>query len=175
MLSVASSHMTKEKHVLTNFQEFEEPENVALGDGRVVEALGSGRIQMKMLFPAPEAKKCMMCCTCLNSHVRAIVAKGNAVEFGLNSCCIWDENGRLRGMGSLADKLYQLYCEVVSTGYASVAQSCSDLWHQRLGNVFRMNLCEGLTSRKLRNCHFAKDVWQERCVENRFLQWERLG
>ena len=68
----------------------------------------------------------------LYSHVRAVVAKGNAVEFGLNSCCIWDENGRLRGMGSLADKLYQLYCEVVSTGYASVAQSCSDLWHQRL-------------------------------------------
>ena len=28
--SGASSYMTKEKHVLTNFQEFEEPENVAL-------------------------------------------------------------------------------------------------------------------------------------------------
>jgi len=42
-------------------------------------------------------------------------------------------------------------------------------------NVFRMNLCEGLTSRKLLNCHFAKDVWKERCVENRFPQWERFG
>ena len=47
--SGASSHMTKEKHVLTNFQEFEEPENVALGDGRVVKALGSGRVHMNML------------------------------------------------------------------------------------------------------------------------------
>ena len=34
--SDASIHTTKEKHVLTNFQEFEEPENVALGDSRVV-------------------------------------------------------------------------------------------------------------------------------------------
>ena len=42
-------------------------------------------------------------------------------------------------------------------------------------NVFKMSLSEGLTSKKLLNCHFAKDVWQERCVENRFLQWERFG
>ena len=67
--------------------------------------------------------------------VQAVVAKSNAVEFGPNSRCIWDENGKLRGMGSLTDKLYQLDCEVVSTGYASVAQSRSDLWHQRLGYV----------------------------------------
>ena len=118
--SGTSSHMTKEKHVLTNFQEFEEPENVALGDGRVVKALGSGRVQMNMLFPEAEAKK--------------------AVEFGPNSCCIWDENGKLRGMGSLADKLYQLDCEVVSPGYASVAQSRCDLWHQRLGHVHESRL-----------------------------------
>ena len=61
----ASSHMTKEKHVLTNFQEFEEPENVALGEGRVVKALGSGRVQMNML--RLRKLSCMMCCTCLNS------------------------------------------------------------------------------------------------------------
>ncbi|XP_068691139.1 uncharacterized protein [Montipora foliosa] len=58
--SGASSHMTKEKHVLTNFQEFEEPENVALGDGRVVKALGSGRVQMNMLFPGTDAKKAVL-------------------------------------------------------------------------------------------------------------------
>ena len=42
--SDAASHMTKENHVLTNFQEFEEPENVDPGDVRVVNALGSGRV-----------------------------------------------------------------------------------------------------------------------------------
>ena len=78
--------------------------------------------------------------TCNLFSVRAVVAKGNAVEFGPNSCCIWDENGKLRRMGSLVDKLYQLDCEVVSTGYASVAQSRSDLWHQRLGHVHESRL-----------------------------------
>ena len=39
-------------------------------------------------------------------------------------------------MGLLADKLYQLDCQVVSPGYASVASSRgSDLWHQPLGHV----------------------------------------
>ena len=42
--SGASSHMTNERHVLTNFQEFDEPENVALGDVHVVKALGSGSV-----------------------------------------------------------------------------------------------------------------------------------
>ena len=78
--------------------------------------------------------------TCNLFSVRAAVAKGNAVEFGPNKCCIWDENGKLRGKGSLADKLYQLDCQVVSSGYASVAQSCSDLWHQRLGHVHESRL-----------------------------------
>ena len=145
--SGASSHMTKGKHFLTNFQEFEEPENVALGDGRVVKALGSGRVQMNMLFPGPEAKKAVLYdllyvpkLTCNLFSVRAAVAKGNAVEFGPNSCCIWDENGKLRGKGSLSDKLYQLDCQVASTGYASVTQSRSDLWHQRLGHVHESRL-----------------------------------
>ena len=65
---------------------------------------------------------------------------GNAVEFGPNDCCIWDEIGTLCGKGSLADKLYHLDCQVVTTGYASVASSCSDLWHQRLGHVHESRL-----------------------------------
>ena len=155
--SGASSHMTKEKHVLTNFQEFEEPENVALGDGRVVKALGYGRVQMNMLFPGTEAKKAVLYdvlyvpkLTCNLFSVQAAVAKGNAVEFGPNDCCIWDENGTLRGKGSLADKLYQLDCQVVTIGHASVASSRSNLWHQRLGHVHESRL--------------------KKCVQNEFVQ-----
>ena len=55
--SDASIHTTKEKHVLTNFQEFEEPENVALGDSRVSR---SGRVQMNVLFPGTEANKAIL-------------------------------------------------------------------------------------------------------------------
>lgn len=52
--------MTTEKHVLVNFQEFAEPENVTLGDGRVVKALGSGSVRMNMLFQATKSKKAVL-------------------------------------------------------------------------------------------------------------------
>ena len=88
--SGASSHMTKEKHVLMNFQEFDEPENVALGDGRVVKALGSRCVQMNMMFPANEPKKAVLYnvlyvpkLTCNLFSVRAAVAKG---------CRIWPQS-----------------------------------------------------------------------------------
>ena len=45
---------------------------------------------------------------------------------------ISDASGRLRGMGSVANKLYKLDCEEVSNGHATLAsQEHSDLWHQQ--------------------------------------------
>ena len=163
--SGASSHMTTKKHVLVNFQEFAEPENVALGDGRVVKALGSGSVRINMLFHATGSKRAVLYdvlyvpkVTCNLFSERAAVSKGNAVEFGPQKRCIRDGHGKLRGMGSLVDKLYQLDCQVVvtsDTADVSIESSQgSDLWHQRLGqvyelasrNVWRVNLYEELTS-----------------------------
>ena len=56
----ASIHTTKEKHVLTNFQEFEKTENVALGDSRVLKTSRSGQVQMNVLYPGTEAKKAIL-------------------------------------------------------------------------------------------------------------------
>lgn len=93
----ASSQMTKEKHVLMSFQEFGEPENVALGGSRVVKALGSGCVQMNMLFPRTETKKAVFYnvlyvpnLTCNLFSVQAAAAKGNVVEFGPNHCYTWN-------------------------------------------------------------------------------------
>ena len=93
--SCASSHMTKEKHVMVNFQEFDKPENVALGDGHVLKALGSGSVRMNMLFEATESKKAVLYdvlyvpkLTCNLFSVKPAVAKGNTVEFGPQKCCI---------------------------------------------------------------------------------------
>ncbi|CAB4035006.1 Retrovirus-related Pol poly from transposon TNT 1-94 [Paramuricea clavata] len=149
--SGASSHMTKEKSVLVNYQQFGEPESVALGDGRVVQALGSGNVHMDMLFSGSKSKRGVLCNVLyvpkLTSNlfsVRAAVAKGNVVKFRGDKCWISDASGRLRGMGSLANKLYKLDCEDVSNGHATLAsQESSDLWHQRLGHVHeqRLNSC----------------------------------
>ncbi|CAB3985390.1 Retrovirus-related Pol poly from transposon TNT 1-94 [Paramuricea clavata] len=116
--SGASSHMTKEK--------FGEPESVALGGGRVVQALGSGNVHMDMLFSGSKSKRGVLCNVLyvpkLTSNlfsVRAAVAKGNVVKFRGDKCWIRAASGRLRGMGSLANKLYKLDCEDASNGHAT--------------------------------------------------------
>ena len=147
--SGASSHMTTEKHVLVNFQDFAEPENVALGDGRVVKALGSGSVRMNMLFQATESKKTVLYdvlyvpkLTFNLFSVRAAVSKDNAVEFGLQKCC------------------KQLDCQVAittDTAYVSVEPSQgSNLWHQRLGHVHELRLKKCTENESVRGTNIKK-------------------
>ena len=60
------------------------------------------------------------------------------MKFGRTRCWIRNRDGKLLGMGSIADKLYQLDCELATVERASVVQQQTndvDLWHQRLGHV----------------------------------------
>ena len=45
---------------LVNYREFNTPENVGLGDGRVVEAVGVRNIRLNMLFKVSNSKKAVM-------------------------------------------------------------------------------------------------------------------
>ena len=88
--SGASNNMTKEKHVLVNFQELDKPENVELGNGGVVKALGSGSVRMNMLFEVTESKKAVSYdvlhvpkIICNLFSVTAAVANCNALMFYL--------------------------------------------------------------------------------------------
>ena len=47
--SGASSHMTQNRALLVNYQELRKPEKVSLGDGRTVEAIGNGSIELNMI------------------------------------------------------------------------------------------------------------------------------
>ena len=42
--------MTKEESVFVNYKQFDQPESVALGDGRVAQALGSVGVHVNMLL-----------------------------------------------------------------------------------------------------------------------------
>ena len=142
--SGASSHMTWNQKLLTDYEEFETPEKVRLGDGRTVDAVGIGNIHLTMLFKVSEPKKSVMYkvlyvpqLSCNLFFVRAAASKGNFVRFGQSQCWIKDGSGRLCGMGTLEDKLYKLDCEVAQPETVSTAtahkENDIDIWHFRLG------------------------------------------
>jgi len=143
--SGASAHMTHDRNLLLNYHEFEKHSKVGLGDGSTVEAVGVGNVCVRMVFTGIESKKAVLYdvlyvpkLRCNLFSVRAAAGKGNMLQFGHTRCWIWDKNRKLRGMGSLVDKLYQLDCEAVPREHASVAtmqRNDIDLWHQRLGHL----------------------------------------
>ena len=111
--SGASSHMTQEKEVLTDYKEFEKPEKVGLGDGRTVDAIGIGKVYVNLLFKVSDPKKGVLYnvlyvpkLTYNLFSVKAAVAKGNSVKFGPKRCWIWNPKGKSCAMGSLSDNLY---------------------------------------------------------------------
>jgi len=146
--SGASSHMMRQKMLLTNYQEFDAPQRVSLGDGHSVDAVGAGNVYLKMSFRVSHPKINIMYgvlyvpkLTCNLFSVRAATAKGNTVNFGQGKCWIRDRQGGLRGMGLLKDKVYELKCECVShkhehASIVSEGEQGVDLWHQRLGHSY---------------------------------------
>ena len=143
--SGASTHMTREKGLLLDYREFEKPEMVGLGDGKTVEAVGVGTVRMKMLSRVSNHTQCVFQhvlyvprLACNLFLVRAAAAKGNTVKFGIGKCWIRDRDGKLKGMGTLVGKLYQLDCEPVTVECVAVAsqlKSGVDMWHQRFGHL----------------------------------------
>ena len=180
--SGASSHMTRNKGLLVNYQEFEVPEKVGLGDGRTVDAVGVGNVCMNMTFRVGQPKRSVMYhvlyvpeLACNLFSVRAAATRGNIVQFGHTRCWIRDADGILKGMGTLVNKLYQLDCEPIESEYASAASvSSSDysanLWHQRLGHlnihqlkeIVQKEIATGIRLPKKANLSFC-----EGCVEGK--------
>ncbi len=92
-----------------------------------------------MVFKVSDSKKAVLYnvlyvpkLACNLFSVRAATSKGNVVKFGRSRCWIRDRTGKLSGMGSLVNKLYQLDCEPVIREQASPAceqETDTDLWH----------------------------------------------
>ena len=86
--SGASSHMTQVKEFLVNYEDFDNPQKVSMGDGCTVEAHGRGNIHFKMILENNMPRKITMCnvlyvpkLTCNLFSVRATVTMGNTVKF----------------------------------------------------------------------------------------------
>jgi hypothetical protein len=138
--------MTASREMLFEYKAFEKTEKVCLGDGRTVEAYGSGRVKIVMQLPqgkslstSMEAVLFVPKLACNLFSVRAAALKENIIQFGHSRCWIRNKKKTLIGMGTLTDRMYLLDCEVnLLSNRASVAQSQSSefgTWHRRLGHL----------------------------------------
>ena len=110
--SGASKHMTFQRDTLYHYQRFNTPEPVGLGDGRTVEALGSGDI--KIVLNLPNIRRIVgwmsniLFVPQLASNLVSVCAStlsGISVSFG-RQCWIRNKKKKLIGTGSPISKLY---------------------------------------------------------------------
>ena len=136
---------TFQRDALREYREFEYPEPVQLGDGRMVNALGAGKVKMiSQLIPGRKVTGWMtevLYVPKLTSNLFSVhfaAQKGNVVSFGHENCWIRNRKRKLIGTGSSLGKLYKLNCAVLKspTEKAKVAsgpetRSKTELWHRR--------------------------------------------
>ncbi|XP_067949829.1 uncharacterized protein [Watersipora subatra] len=138
--SGASCHMTPNRESFNSYKKLEQIEMVSLNGGRTVEAVGVGVVKVMLKL------NCRVQCAAafynvlhvpqLASNlfsVQAATQKGYIVQFGHTRCWINNASGRVRAMGSLANKLFSLDCVQTETQYANTASA--EIWHQRLVHV----------------------------------------
>ena len=147
--------MTQRRELLMEYEQFEKPQKVWLGDGRSVEAIEKGNIQFTMYFKMRQSKNVTMYnalyvpkLTCNLFSVRATAARGNSVSFGDTQCVVCDRHGKLLGNGSLIECLYYLNCDTpVPEEKVTILTGCQmenkiDLWHRQTGHLNESQLKE---------------------------------
>ena len=134
--------MTANRDLLVNYCEFPEPEPVAAGDDRSVNAYGDGQVDITTILGNRERP------TEINSDKGPLCSKvnrllvpsmGKVVQFGHTLCWIKNSGGQAVACGRLVVNMYRLDCNVDKPGnQASVANETGaklDLWHQRMAHL----------------------------------------
>ncbi|XP_065063359.1 uncharacterized protein LOC135689926 [Rhopilema esculentum] len=130
---------------MVNFREFSVPENVCLGDERVVFEQGTGSVWVKVkvegkwkpvelaevLFVPDLAKNLL--------SISAIVTRNLSVVFNEDKCLILNSDGETLGLGRKDRKLFILDCLPMNE-LAHEANSAADTLHQSFGHLGVKNL-----------------------------------
>ena len=140
--SGATKHMTFQRNIITDYKKYDEPSKIYLGDNRVIEAYGEGKVELechdgtdnitlnlhKVLF-VPEIRKNLL-------SVPAMTQMEAEVIFDDEKCYI-TKNGKTINIGHLLtdSKLFVVntqpdYVNITTTKAASLRQ-----WHCRYGHL----------------------------------------
>ena len=155
--SGATSHMTYDRKILSNFREFQHPSQVYLGDDKAIFATGQGSVKiacydesypitltLENVLYVPKLRKNLL-------SVAAIAKKGAEVKFDNKTCTVIKDKRTLVIGHIVDDRLYR----VNTVDFVNVATSKEpDLrsWHCRFGHLnhsyidqmIKKNMVEGL-------------------------------
>ena len=153
--SGATSHMCNNKELFVDYRELTQPEKVTLGDGRSLDVVGKGTVELTMSLPNQETQRCKLMNTLyvprlsvnLFSVSKASKA-GKVASFDEQRCCIRNQKNKLIATAKRVGSLYYLECEDSCEQVNTASETQSDVWHARYGHLGMQSLAK-LSSDKL--------------------------
>ena len=152
--SGATCHMcNNERQFSSDFQRFDTPQQVALGDGHELEAVGRGTVYLTLNLP--EGKTCqrklrdVLYVPRLAYNlvsVSKVADTGKTTKFDDARCRIVGQGGTLLAMATKVGSLYYLDCQGIVRGQQANSaevkkpESKESVWHRRFGHLGVRNL-----------------------------------
>ena len=150
--SGATCHMTNDEEQFSDFRRFDKPKQVALGDGRELEAVGQGTVYLTVNLP--KGKTCQrklhdvlyvprLSYSLLS--VSKVTDAGKTTEFDDVHCRIIGDGRKVLAMATKVGSLYYLDYQKISRGQQINAaetkpESKECVWHRRFGHLGVRNL-----------------------------------
>ena len=178
--SGATCHMCNNKALLEDFVEFDETVDVMLGDGKVLNATGSGTVLVHTVLANGKQQECILHNVLLVPNlsynlisVSKVTEAGKSISFEEAQCNISCANGEVIATAKKVGCLY--YLDFQPTSECSNAMvnegtklSNEMLWHQRYGHLGVQNLkklandklVEGFNSDAKKNLEFCEACTQ---------------
>ena len=158
--SGATCHICHERELFVDFKNLQEKQKVILGDGRSLEAVGIGTVELELVLDNDISRRCevhsVLYVPGLSYNllsVARITDRGKRVKFLDTRCEVIDKKERVIAIAIKRDGLYylsvnrdQLQFEVNMTKQSNENEM---IWHQRFGHLCEKSLQqlvkEGLT------------------------------
>ncbi|KAK4325723.1 hypothetical protein Pmani_003666 [Petrolisthes manimaculis] len=144
--SGATCHMCNNKELFVQYND-KDSVSVSLGDGHSLEALGSGKIILKMLLPDNKIQKCILSDVLyvpkLSFNLLSVSKSaklGKVTKFSGNECKIFCEKDNLIAFAEKKGNLYHLKCTMYVHKANAACKLDENIWHRRYGHLGIDNL-----------------------------------
>ena len=145
--SGATCHISNTKELFEELQPY--VQKIVLGDGRTLEAVGTGVVELKLKIPNGETKigrlSDVLYVPTLSYNLLSIpktTEAGNTAEFTDTQCELQNSQGEVVAVAFKAGGLYYLNCEPLYShvNVSSQQKSKEELWHRRFGHLGMRNM-----------------------------------
>ena len=146
--SGATCHISNNKNLFIELQSLSKPQEVTLGDGSTLKALGRGTVTLNLMLPDGNTKIGMLSdvlyVPALTYNLVSVIKAtemGKTVSFDKLRCQIIDEQEEVVAVAPKIGNLYFLDCTPsLPEVNTAVNESKEEIWHRRLGHLGEKSL-----------------------------------